>query len=458
MPSALRSTAAALLIAVSMICIALFGIVVQAPLLILWPAGFRLMTSRLVGSWEIWCGWILEVVYGIKPNVTGDKIDAEVGSVIISNHRTRLDWAMIWSVLARTRGTYALKVILGWACEMSRYIFLQRKFELDEAHLKGMLSLVSTDPHYSLLIFPEGTDLNPEGIARSKKWAEERGLPHYSQILHPRTKGFVEMVNALKRGKYPIQKVFDVTMGYRGSIAQNEAALVKGKTPYQMDVHTTAFDVNKDLPQDEEGLDAWVRARFRMKEDALKEYYSNTQLGLEECLLRAAEKLRKENPFNGASSVNSPVNTPYVTSGGASATPEANGKGAGANGAFSLAAAPSSSSSAITHPVPILRPELAYRCTKNSNPTWANFPTANYFAAAVKVLVFVLFGISLFAAYPLLTVGWFAFVTGFFTFTRKYLGGLDSFEVRQFTASAAGSRQFGNMGKDAGKVEAKKTW
>lgn len=443
-----RAVLAAGLIFVSMTSICLFGIVVQAPLLLISPPIFRIMTSRLVGTWELFCGWLLEVVYGIKPIVTGDAMDADIGSVIVSNHRTRLDWAMLWSVLARSkggRGTFSLKVVLkaairgypimGWACMMARYIFLKRKWEDDEHHLKAMLRLLGSES-YSLLIFPEGTDLNSQGLERSDKWADERGLPRYRQILHPKTKGTIEMLKTLKDVRFPVQKFYDVTMAYRGPIAQGESALVKGKTPDAMHVHITAFDVDKDLPKDDEGLDAFVRARFRLKEEALGAFYADEKVTLEECLLKTAKKLEKENPFNGTSAGtgSSPLNaTPNVTSGsnGAGATPEASrarqASSLGNSSTTAITAAPSSSSSAS----PSIPPALAYRCSKNSNPEWAGFPLASYFSAGVKVAVFVLFGGSLVAAYPLATLAWFVFVTGFFAVTNKFLGGLDSFEISQ---------------------------
>ena len=44
---------------------------------------------------------MIELVYGIKVIVSGDKITSEGDNLIIMNHRTRLDWMFFWCGLWR---------------------------------------------------------------------------------------------------------------------------------------------------------------------------------------------------------------------------------------------------------------------------------------------------------------------------------------------------------------------
>ena len=55
---------------------------------------------------------LLELVYGVKVVVTGDCMLPGERSVIIMNHRTRLDWMFFWSVLVRQSGVCTEKIIL----------------------------------------------------------------------------------------------------------------------------------------------------------------------------------------------------------------------------------------------------------------------------------------------------------------------------------------------------------
>ena len=42
---------------------------------------------------------LLELLYNVRLVLTGDPIDASESSLIVCNHRTRVDWNFIWSAL-----------------------------------------------------------------------------------------------------------------------------------------------------------------------------------------------------------------------------------------------------------------------------------------------------------------------------------------------------------------------
>ena len=49
---------------------------------------------------------------GIKIVITGDEIRHGERNLLIMNHRTRLDWMYLWSVLVRQSGVKTEKIIL----------------------------------------------------------------------------------------------------------------------------------------------------------------------------------------------------------------------------------------------------------------------------------------------------------------------------------------------------------
>ncbi len=70
---------------------------------------------------------------------------------------------------------------------------------------------------FSLLRFPEGTDLNPISKASSDKYAEKKSLPQTHYTMYPKVRGFSQAVALLSdtetKGK-GIDAVYNVTMAY----------------------------------------------------------------------------------------------------------------------------------------------------------------------------------------------------------------------------------------------------
>ena len=51
-----------------------------------------------------------------------------------------------------------------------------------------------------MVYFPEGTDLHPGGIKRSREFAEKNNLPQYEYVLHPRVTGFSFILREMLKG------------------------------------------------------------------------------------------------------------------------------------------------------------------------------------------------------------------------------------------------------------------
>jgi lysocardiolipin and lysophospholipid acyltransferase len=69
------------------------------PLLLVHRGLYRRLTDILFAAWESFNVSLLEIVFGMQTYVGGDYIRPEENSLIIVNHRTRVDWNFLWSAL-----------------------------------------------------------------------------------------------------------------------------------------------------------------------------------------------------------------------------------------------------------------------------------------------------------------------------------------------------------------------
>ncbi|TKR89343.1 hypothetical protein L596_013464 [Steinernema carpocapsae] len=255
------------------------------PLAFIKPKWWRMFIDRMVGFWLILPSGLMELMFDVKLTVTGDKIEHSEPALMIMNHRTRLDWLFFWNCLFRMdpwlliSEKITLKGILrfvpgaGWAMGTNAYLFLQRSFTDDKQRIETMLDYYAkTGDSYQILLFPEGTDKCPKATAKSVQFADKKQLQQYDYVLHPKTTGFVLMVQRMRNLGY-IKYLYDVTVAYNDAIVQSEVDLAKlGATPRQ--VH---FDVRKinidDLPETDEGLVEWLTELWRQKEDRLRTFY-----------------------------------------------------------------------------------------------------------------------------------------------------------------------------------------
>ena len=61
-----------------------------------------------------------------------------------------------------------VRAVFGWGTEMFMFLFLKRNWADDADHIDQMLAFYRAHlPRYMLLLFPEGTDLSAENVAKS---------------------------------------------------------------------------------------------------------------------------------------------------------------------------------------------------------------------------------------------------------------------------------------------------
>lgn len=252
------------------------------PLMFINPSWYRWINNRLVATWLTLPVALLETMFGVKVIITGDAFVPGERSVIIMNHRTRMDWMFLWNCLMRYSYLRLEKICLkaslksvpgfGWAMQAAAYIFIQRKWKDDKSHFEDMIDyFCNIHEPLQLLIFPEGTDLTENSTARSNEFAEKNGLQKYEYVLHPRTTGFTFVVDRLREGKN-LDAVHDITVAYPHNIPQTERHLLLGDFPKEIHFHVHRYPV-ASLPASKEDLQLWCHKRWEEKEARLRSFY-----------------------------------------------------------------------------------------------------------------------------------------------------------------------------------------
>ncbi|KAJ8401168.1 hypothetical protein AAFF_G00387500 [Aldrovandia affinis] len=253
------------------------------PLMLLSPAWYRWLTDRIVATWFTLPVALLELVFKVKVVITGDGFVPGERSVIIMNHRTRLDWMFLWCCLLRYSYLRLEKICLkaalkavpgfGWAMQVASFIFIHRRWEDDRRHLENMLAyFCDIREPLQLLMFPEGTDLTENTKARSDEFAEKNGLPKYEYVLHPRTTGFTFIVDTLRKGDN-LDAIHDITVAYPQNIPQTERHLILGLFPREIHFHVRRYPVSA-LPGAGAALQEWCQERWAEKEARLRDFYT----------------------------------------------------------------------------------------------------------------------------------------------------------------------------------------
>lgn len=244
---------------------------------------------------------LLEKLFGMQVRIWGDAatkahestMAAGESALWFANHRTRIDWMLLWGVLLRMGTLDKVRIVLkaplrkipvfGWAMQHFVFIFLQRKWADDQVNLQKLLPfLTKSEPQTSYLIFPEGTDLSVENVAKSAAFAQKSGLEERTYSLYPRTTGWTFMFPLLRAN---LRAVYDVTMFYVDYAANerpSEKALLSGRMPRMIHFYIERIDMSDMATQvasDDKQLAEWMEARFTRKEAHLKAFYEqNGQL------------------------------------------------------------------------------------------------------------------------------------------------------------------------------------
>ena len=290
-----------------------FGIVLWLPLFLLLFATHhtlaRWITDLVTSTWLILAPAVYEVIYGVKIRVTGDvsKLSEKSCSLIVMNHRTRLDWLFILSLQARYASLRRFKISLkyplrnipggGWAMQSASFLFLKRTWEEDKPRIESILNhFRKWDCPPQLLLFPEGTDFQEESREKSRQYAKKNDLPEFECVLHPRTTGFVSICEYMRRNN-GLEQIVDVTIGYPQNLIQNETEVFSKELPREIVFHVRVFDINT-IPENGAELGAWVEERWTEKDQLLKTFYETKSVSELETDQNARQTLEIERVTN----------------------------------------------------------------------------------------------------------------------------------------------------------------
>ncbi|TDH72166.1 hypothetical protein CCR75_000993 [Bremia lactucae] len=202
----------------------------------------------------------------------------------LCNHRTRIDWMLLWSVAWRTQTLHQLRIVLkaplrkipifGWAMQHFLFIFLKRRWVDDQVKLRKFLPfLKSVEPEASYLLFPEGTDLSKNNLEKSAVFAKSNGLMLRQYTLYPRTNGWTFMFPLLSS---QLSAVYDVTMfyvDYASNERPSEASLLNGRLPRMIVFYIERVKISSLRGKSESELATWLERRFERKESFLRTFY-----------------------------------------------------------------------------------------------------------------------------------------------------------------------------------------
>lgn len=124
--------------------------------------------------------------------------------------------------------------------------------------------------------------MSRDSIEKSNKFADERNLPRYEYVIHPRVTGFNHIFDRMYKNEQ-IDCIHDVTVGYRGGkMPERETDFLAGNMPNEIHFYIDKFSCekifeNKNDKSKSEILEEWICDRWKKKEEFLKKFYQKQE-------------------------------------------------------------------------------------------------------------------------------------------------------------------------------------
>ena len=244
---------------------------------------FRRINRQAADTWWGQCVSVADLLHGTDLVLYGDELPVAENAIVIANHQQMPDitWLM---KLARSKQRLGdlkwfvkdeLKWVpgVGWGMVFLDCLFVKRDWARDESTIAATFDrILQDDVPLWLILFPEGTRITPDKLRESNAYAERSGLPPTEHLLQPRTSGFVASVQGLRRH---VSAIYDMTIGYEVGVP-TLWQYVKGYNP-RAHLHVERMPV-EELPEDGEGLAAWLQQRFAAKDERLGRFYETGKM------------------------------------------------------------------------------------------------------------------------------------------------------------------------------------
>jgi len=219
--------------------------------------------------------FISRMMYPMEMKLSGTMPSRSGRILVISNHKTRIDWFMLWMVFneldLNSRLLIVMKEeirsfpIMGWAVQFCA-IFLKRNRVDDCTMVKSFLE--ATREHRSnevVLLFPEGSDLSKGNLEKNTQRAKKLGLTATKYTLLPRTTGFEWFV---KYGGF--DHIVDLTLEYDSDVRIGEEHILAGKYPKGILCHIQYTKMTEQLQNNPA---KWLSSCFERKEESLRLFH-----------------------------------------------------------------------------------------------------------------------------------------------------------------------------------------
>ncbi|MFY7928970.1 MAG: lysophospholipid acyltransferase family protein, partial [Oligoflexus sp.] len=223
------------------------------------PRAFRRWNTALAQLYWSRIAWAVETVNGVPVQYSGARLQSKENALLICNHLSAVDTLMLlaWAEKSHRVGTvrFFVKDVLkylpgpGWGMYFLDCIFLKRDWQADKKNLQQTIERYKAyDDPFCWMIFPEGTRLRPSKVAESQDRAAAKGLPLWSHVLIPHSRGVIATLAALDE---KLDAVYDATIAYPEGIP-TVAQLLRGATP-KVVMHVERWG-RDELPKDRKAL------------------------------------------------------------------------------------------------------------------------------------------------------------------------------------------------------------
>ncbi len=244
---------------------------------------FRRANSAIAGVWWGACVLYAKHLQGIAIHVTGDAIPRDENAVLVVNHQSMADIPVLLDYAFRHRRLGNLKWYvkdvlkwvpgIGWGMLFLDCLFIKRNWAADKAGIERVFKGLRTGRVPAWIVsFAEGTRFTTAKHARSQEYAREHGKPLLRHLLLPRTKGVVATLEGL--GDH-VQAVYDITIGYHGSVPSLTQYFFGQATNVSLHISRTPVS---DLPATREERTEWLFESYRRKDELLDQHYATGQM------------------------------------------------------------------------------------------------------------------------------------------------------------------------------------
>ncbi|RVE54030.1 hypothetical protein evm_001433 [Chilo suppressalis] len=272
---------------------------------------YRKVVDVLFALWELYPVALFQCFCNTELHHYGDYVNPDEKTIMVINHRTRIDWNYVWIGLyhamqdpntevcsckenkltverqnrdfldSLSGGKSKIKFVLkdelktvpglGWVMQLNYFLYIKRSWQEDQLNLTQFVDYYKKmGTSFRLILFPEGTDLSEQNKRRSEKYATANNLPIYNFVMHPRTTGWAELCARLRGAG--LASVYDVTVQYDAP-AQTEIDLLRGRWPSNVHFYFKRYPIEQ-LPGEEVDLRAWLNQRWREKESSLQRFHT----------------------------------------------------------------------------------------------------------------------------------------------------------------------------------------